>query len=94
MTTRLNTKIIKNPLAAFPPPACKWGYTRPQVIQMMGLFIDKFDTWMDGQTVALCDGREYDHEQKKYVSSCDVAHGTIYYADDVRRYALGLPVID
>jgi hypothetical protein len=92
--TRKHDANTKNPLAAFPAPACKWGYTRPQAIQMMGIFIDKFDSWMEGQTAALCDGREYDHEQKKYVPSCGTAHGTIYYADDVLRYALDLPVID
>lgn len=52
--------------------------------------------WMDGQTGAICDGRVYNHETKQYEPSecADNPHGVVYYAHDVRRWALGLPVID
>jgi hypothetical protein len=78
-----------------PEPDCKYGYTHSQVEQIMGDREQEFNHWMYGQTMAICDGRDYDYEKKEYVpSGCDHPHGSITYTWDLKRFLDGLPVID
>jgi len=49
---------MKKNLVNFPTPGCRYGYTRHQVEMMFGVFTPKFDAWMEGQTICLCDGKE------------------------------------
>ena len=78
-----------------PPPECEFGYTVPQLRDMLGDRFDEFDKWMYGQTCAVCEGRAYGHETKEYRESCGgVAHGIVYYPWDVKRFLNGRSVID
>lgn len=74
--------------ASLPKPECPYGYTRAQVEQIMGDRVQDFWRWMKGQTVSLCDGREYDYERQAYVDTGH-CHGTIVYASDVRNFLAG-----
>lgn len=51
---------------------------------------------MVGQTVALCDGKEYNHETNEYrATECASApHGLVVYPSDLARFLSGQPVID
>ena len=76
-------------------PVCRLGYTNAELDEILGPRRQEFDHWMRGQTVALCEGRTYDHESAKYEESCGgVAHGVVTYQHDLRRFLDGLPVID
>lgn len=77
-------------------PECSLGYTPEQVTILTGDREDDFWRWMRGQTMAICDGRSYNHATKEYEEACGgVAHGMpIVYASDMGRFLLGLPVID
>jgi len=62
---------------------------------MLGSKFDSFGYWMRGQTIGICEGRSYNHGTKEYEVSCGgVSHGVVVYKDDLRRFILGLPVID
>lgn len=94
-------------IANLPKPHCKLGYTVPQVVEIMNSFpqevkgdnIVAFNSWMSGQTGAICEGKSYDYVERKYVpNDCVVGnpngHGMIVYQGDVRRFLLGLPIVD
>lgn len=79
-----------------PKPECRGGYPTYQLEEF--LTPEQYTAlgkWMYGQTMMICDGRQYDHETKEYVEACGgEAHGVVVYSWDVERWALGLPVID
>lgn len=78
-----------------PKPECSCGFTKKQIVGIMGLRTEEFWDWMRNQTVMLCDGKEYNHAEKRYQVVCDgVAHGTVIYQRDVERFLAGLPVRD
>lgn len=83
---------------ALPKPHCKYGYTLSQLLDdVFSGDQERFDSlmkWMYGQTMTLCDGRLYNHETKEYEKGCDEPHGPVVYTHDLRRFLLGLPVID
>jgi hypothetical protein len=81
-------------MTKFPPPVCKWGYTDAQIREIMGDRYAEFVGWMSGQTMALCDGLEYNHDKREYIQSCEVGHGPVTYGWDILRFLEGLPVID
>jgi hypothetical protein len=77
--------------------ACPHGYTEEELIGIIGQdSMIKFWNWMDGQTVALCDGREYNYDTREYRDSAcvDNPHGIVVYRWDLERYLRRLPVID
>lgn len=82
---------MKNKL---PLPLCKYGYTKEQIDDILGERSEEFNRWMYGQTMALCDGREYDYAKKEYRSSDCGPHGSITYKWDLERFLAGLPIID
>jgi hypothetical protein len=75
-------------------PGCAFGYTKSQLIELLGERESAFADWMRGQTVALCDGKVYDHDKREYVKGCDEAHGLVVYAHDVRQFLAGGPPLD
>jgi hypothetical protein len=78
-----------------PAPECEGGYTNWQLAEILGNRLDKFEQWMRGQTMMLCEGRSYDHDRCEYVPACGgVAHGGIVYRWDLERFLDGRPVID
>ena len=78
-----------------PKPDCKGGFTAKQITEIMGDREPIFWKWMTGQTMMLCEGREYDHEKKEYHESCGgVSHGSIVYPWDVETFLSGFPPLD
>lgn len=77
-----------------PKPECRYGYTTGQLRTILEDRFEEFFKWMYGQTMSLCDGRSYNHETKEYEKGCDEPHGPVVYSHDLRRFLLGLPVID
>ena len=76
-------------------PECRMGYTHPQLVRILGERLPEFNKWMYGQTMTLCEGRQYNHDTKEYEVACDgVAHGGVVYSWDLNRFLRGLPVID
>lgn len=76
-------------------PDCWLGYTRTQLETMLDSRLSAFDSWMQGQTMALCDGRVYDPEEKIYKPSvCDHPHGVVVYPQDVEQFLLGRRPLD
>ena len=49
---------------------------------------DEFRKWHNGQTGAICDGREYDHDLGRYVNTpcMGAPHGYVVYGDDLARF--------
>ena len=78
-----------------PTRECPLGYPLAQVEEIVESMAD-FNDWMRGQTMAVCDGEQYDYEGSRYkASGCfDHPHGVVVYPGDLRRYLAGLPVID
>lgn len=78
-----------------PEPDCRFGYTVPQVEEIMGSRFDAFTAWMRGQTMSICDGTLWDYDAKMAVpSGCSGPHGTVIYPWDVERFLAGLPIVD
>lgn len=75
-------------------PECTMGYTEEQVTRIMGARLYDFRRWMEGQTEAICDGREWNYETNEYEPTGCGPHGFITYRQDVERFLLGLPVVD
>lgn len=75
-------------------PACRLGYPRDQVEQLLAERVDAFDHWMRGRTIAICDGREYDHETKRYNATDCGPHGAVVYGWDLDRFLMGGPILD
>lgn len=76
-----------------PEPECPYGYPHQQVEDIVGDRSPAFWKWMSGQTMMLCDGREYDYATKEYVETGH-AHGGIVYASDLRTFLAGWRPID
>jgi hypothetical protein len=78
------------------PQSCPLGLTAADLETVFGARLPTFHRWMTGQTVALCDGRQYNHAAKMYEpAECfTTPHGIVTYRWDVERFLDGLPVID
>ena len=78
-----------------PEAQCEMGYTRAQLGIILGNELETFDSWMRGQTMAICEGKQYNHDTKEFEEMCHgVMHGPVVYSDDLSRYLAGLPIID
>lgn len=78
-----------------PEPDCAMGYTFAQVKEIMGSRYGEFGRWMNGQTMALCDARQYNYTTKEYEpNGCDRPHGSITYECDVRAFLAGSRPLD
>lgn len=80
--------------AELPAPECELGYTEHQIAQIMGPSLDRFNKWMSGQTMSICDGRRYNHKLGQYEATGCGPHGTITYSHDVRRFLSGGQPLD
>lgn len=77
-----------------PEPDCQLGYTQPQLALIFDFGLGAFQRWMRGQTIALCEGRLYDHDAKEYRMSGCGPHGAVVYPHDVRQYLAGGEPLD
>lgn len=75
-------------------PECQMGYTQSQLERILGDRFQDFLLWTYGQTVGLCDGRQYNHETQDYEQTHCGPHGLAFYEWDLKRFLKGLPVID
>jgi len=75
-------------------PSCELGYTNKDLQEILGDRLPEFHKWMHGQTVAICDGRQYNHDKGEYEDTSCGPHGVIYYSWDVSRFMAGKPIID
>lgn len=66
-----------------PAPECVYGFTEPQVREIMGDRLDRFHWWMRGQTISGCQGEK-----------CERAHGGVVYEHDLVRFLDGRPIVD
>lgn len=77
-----------------PEPICKLGYPEEQLREILGDQYDDFQKWMIGQTMAICEGRSFHHDTRKYEANGCGPHGLVVYRWDLERFMKGLPVID
>lgn len=75
-------------------PECQLGYTETQLDRILGDRRREFNAWMRGQTIAMCDGKKYNHEEKRYEDTGCGPHGLVVYSWDLQRFIFGLPVVD
>jgi len=70
-----------------PKPDCKLGYTQSQIEQIVGTaLMPKFNEFMRGQTLGICEGKQYDPEINGYrLSNCG-PHGIVTYPCDVQNF--------
>jgi len=81
-------------MALLPAPVCELGYTQAELEQILGDRFDQFDLWMTGQTVAWCDGRQYNYETKEYEPTNCGPHGMVVYPWDLQGFLNNAPVFD
>lgn len=78
-------------------PDCPQGYSHRYLASM--LTPEQYNNlleWMNGQTQTICDGRSYNHSDKRYEhTSCfKYPHGVVIYEWDFDRWYKGLPITD
>jgi hypothetical protein len=82
---------------ALSAPECPYGYPISQLEgQLSSEEFQSLGQWLRGQTMMLCTGEKYDHENQQTIASecAENPHGAVVYKWDVDRYFAGLPVID
>ena len=78
-----------------PDSECQFGYTSKELKDILGDRFDYFWHWMRGQTISICDARVYNSETKDYDQCCNgIANGGVVYRSDLKRFLLGLTIID
>lgn len=78
-----------------PTSNCGQGYPRSQLIAIIPTDeLERFDAWMDGQTMSICDGRRYNHVAREYENTGCGPHGPVVYRHDLQRFLDRLPIID
>jgi hypothetical protein len=75
-------------------PECKYGYPIDQAQRVLGDRYEDYCAWARGSTGAICDGREYDHDQREYHPTGCGPHGMVVYRWDVEKFLAGLPQDD
>lgn len=78
-----------------PEPECPMGYPVTQ-LQTFITDMDDLNRWLDGQTMALCEGRRWSYANSEWEPDecAGNPHGAVVYRRDVRRYLDRLPVVD
>lgn len=78
-----------------PAPECELGYPQSQLENIFTPEkFKEFFYWMRGQTIALCDGRQFIHEERRFEPTGCGPHGYVFYPWDVERFLDGRPIID
>jgi len=73
---------------------CFMGYPYNQLERILGNRYDEFMKWMNGQTIAMCDGKLYNYASDEYEPTYCGPHGFVVYAWDLQRFLDGKPIID
>lgn len=75
-------------MSALPPPDCPYGYSSGALQALMGDRLSDYHRWAAGSTGVICDGREYDHEERAYkpTACADNPHGVVTFVHDVERF--------
>ncbi|MEV2239498.1 hypothetical protein [Micromonospora sp. NPDC049891] len=81
-------------MTTLPDPDCRRGYTYDQMEAILAGQTDAFGRWMRGQTLAFCDGIEYDYESKAHKPTGCGPHGPVVYGHDLRRFLANLAPLD
>ncbi len=67
--------------------ACKFGMIDSEVNERIPEHLSgRFNTWMNGQTMTICDGKRYNHEKLQYEDTGCGPHGPVTYSYDVERF--------
>lgn len=80
-----------------PEPECPLGYPIDQLKRVLTeQEFKRLALWMHGQTMAICEGRRYDHDKRVYEpdACADHPHGTIVYPWDFGRWLQAGPIVD
>lgn len=83
--------------AGLSPPECHGGYPMAQLERELGMqSFRRFQLWMNGQTMMVCEGRRYDPLARAYEPDecADHPHGGVAYTWDVDRWLQAGPIID
>lgn len=70
-------------------PDCELGFPTAQVEQILAEDFAAFAHWMRGQTMAICEGRRYDHDTHEYTPTGCGPHGPVVYPWDLDNYLRG-----
>lgn len=81
-------------MSVLEPPDCELGYTEPQVDRILGPLKPAFNVWALGNTMAICNGTEYNHQLGLYEATTCGPHGLITYACDLEDFLAGRPNTD
>ena len=77
-----------------PKPECESGYPDKQLKEILKDEYRTFLNFMTGQTMCLCDGREYDYELEEYRYSGCGPHGAVAYPWNLKGFLDGRKVWD
>lgn len=68
-------------------PSCPLGYTLDD-LQKLDINLNEFFQWMNGKTIGVCTGQEFDYKIQQYIPSKCVSypHNEIYYESDINRF--------
>lgn len=77
-----------------PEPVCKLGYPVAQLEEILGDRMPTFWHWMRGQTMSVCDGREYDYNTREHHPTGCGPHGSCVYPWDLRQFLAGGKALD
>ncbi|PZG12953.1 hypothetical protein C1I95_24740 [Micromonospora craterilacus] len=81
-------------MITLPDPDCRYGYTVEQLEAILGDRLDAFGRWIDGQTISLCTGSEFDNQAKGNKPTGCGPHGSVVYGSDLRRFLAGRRSLD
>lgn len=82
-------------MTEIPQAECRYGYPFSQLEQMWdAATMQRFNAWFEGQTGAICDSKEYDHDKKGYHETGCGPHGVVAYPWDVDRFLKGGTPLD
>ena len=83
-------------MQTLPAPSCPVGYTAEDLKKILGDDMEKFQNWMVGQTISLCEGRKFNYDTHEYVpTECSAhPHGAVVYPWDLRQFLAHKPPLD
>lgn len=77
-----------------PISECRFGYSQEELREILGDRLEEFNTWMSGQTVAICDGMYYDYDAAMNLSTGCGPHGDVVYSWDLEDFLAGRADLD
>jgi hypothetical protein len=73
----------------FTADTCQLGVTQAELREILGDRYDPFLGWMHGQTMAICEGRQFNYETRQYEPSGCGPHGLVAYRWDLEKFLQG-----